>query len=625
MLPRGDVASRTSKQEQVRRFSKLRLLQHAAGGVFICPHATLGPLLSVVSDPTADKLATDVIRSVSVLLLSLLVACGVPVPEEDPLDRARRLVSVGQPEQAVTALREAMRSRPEDPEVRLMLAEVYLDLEQGNLAQKSLEQAVERGLAPRRALLPGARALFIDRRWSELIALDIPSGLSVDEHAQFLYLQAEARSAQSAWADGTDKSVVRAYIELFDVIKANTDSPTVSDIATSLTESRTERMDVERAWQHHVCTTQRTEPVGWQPLKRVGARILMVGPDRDFKTIAAAAKAARDGDIVEIDSGTYQGGVALWPQSHLIVRGAAERPHITADGNAIEKRDVWLFTGNDVVIENIEISGARSPWENGAGIRHTGAGLTLRHVYSHDNENGVLTSNRYPVSNEILIEYSEFARNGDNKGLAHNMYIGRSKRFELRYSYSHGSKGGHLVKSRARENVIAYNRLTDSEQGTSSYIVDIPEGGMAAIVGNVIEQGAATVYHGMISYAGESNEHPANRLSIVNNSIYNRDFKGIVVRNHRDLGVVMANNLLGGAPAVTTDSVIELVNNLTRPEHGMTDPRNYDFSLVGGAPAIDAGVDFEIAPSKEYVHPTGWRHRTEVWRTDVGAFERCGL
>ena len=126
----------------------------------------------------------------------------------------------------------------------------------------------------------------------------------------------------------------------------------------------------------------------------------------------------------------------------------------------------------------------------------------MRHVYLHDNENGLLTGNRHPESNEILIEFSEFARNGDGRGYAHNIYVGRSKRFEMRYSYSHGSSGGHLVKSRARENIIAYNRLTDEEGGTSSYIVDIPEGGTAAIIGNVIEQGAETLNHGMISYGG---------------------------------------------------------------------------------------------------------------------------
>jgi hypothetical protein len=57
----------------------------------------------------------------------------------------------------------------------------------------------------------------------------------------------------------------------------------------------------------------------------------------------------------------------------------------------------------------------------------------------------------------------------------------------------------------------------------------------------------------------------------------------------------------------------------------MADPRNYDFNLEPGAPAIDAGVEFPISPSKEYVHPMQWRERQQVWRQDVGAYERCGL
>ena len=76
---------------------------------------------------------------------------------------------------------------------------------------------------------------------------------------------------------------------------------------------------------------------------------------------------------------------------------------------------------------------------------------------------------------------------------AHNKFVGGSKRVQMRYSFSHESRGGHLVKSRARENMIAYNRLTDGEGGTSSYIVDIPTGDTTIVIGNLIEQGFETL------------------------------------------------------------------------------------------------------------------------------------
>lgn len=555
----------------------------------------------------------------------LVAACGDSAPPEDPLSLAKRLQTEGQPEAAVSALRDAMRSSPDDPEVRLLLAEVYLDLDQGALAATALDQALERGLAPARAVLPRARALFAEGRFLDVTELALPADLKVADLVRIKFLKAEAHAARSGSSDGLDDEVTKIYIELFELLEQHRNDPDVEAVAAQVAEARAHQLEVERAWQHFTCAQVEPEKLVWQPLDRSSARVLRVGPEREFKTVAAASRAAEDGDTVEIDSGTYIGDVALWPQNRLLVRGSGERPRITANGRGIQDRDVWLFTGDDVVVENVEISGARSQYENGAGIRHIGAGLTLRHVYLHDNENGLLTGNKYPGSNEILIEYSELARNGDTRGYAHNIYVGRSKRFEIRYSYSHGSRGGHLVKSRARENVMAFNRLVDGNDGTSSYVIDIPEGGNATIIGNVIEQGAATLNHGMISFAGEETRHADNQLVIANNSIYNRDFQGIAVRNHAELEVILANNLVGGAPVAMIDGSGSMLGNLTLPEHGMTDPRNYDFSLLPGAAAIDAGKPFELVPAYEYLHPASARPRRQIWRVDVGAYERCGL
>ena len=304
------------------------------------------------------------------------------------MNRATRLQAEGQPEAALIALRDAMRSTPDDPEIRLLLAEVYLDLDEGALAGTALDQALDRGLTPARAVLPRARALFAEGRLLDVIELPLPDELDVGDLVRVKSIKAEARAARSSSTDGLDDDVTRDYIELFGLIERHRDDPDVGAVATQLAEARKDREEVERAWQHYACAQVEVETIAWQPLDRASGRVLRVGPEREFKTIAAAARAAKDGDTVEIDPGTYKGDVALWPQNDLLVRGAGERPLITSNGKVIQDRDVWLFTGDNVVVENVEISGARSRYENGAGIRHIGNGLTLRHVYLHDNENG---------------------------------------------------------------------------------------------------------------------------------------------------------------------------------------------------------------------------------------------
>lgn len=84
--------------------------------------------------------------------------------------------------------------------------------------------------------------------------------------------------------------------------------------------------------------------------------------------------------------------------------------------------------------------------------------LTLGHVYLQDNENDLLTGNRFPDTNEILLEYLDFAKQGENRGYVHNIHVGRSKGLKIKSGCWHGSRGRHQVKSKARENVISSNR-----------------------------------------------------------------------------------------------------------------------------------------------------------------------
>jgi tetratricopeptide (TPR) repeat protein len=150
----------------------------------------------------------------------------------DSVDRVQQARFNEQYELALTELREAIRAGPGDAELRLLLAEVYLDLEQGDLARTAIEQALERGLAPQRASLPMGRALFLERRWSDLLDLEVPPDLGIAERITLLYLQAEARAARSGSVDGSDDIVVSVYIELFSATDANADIPEIASLAT---------------------------------------------------------------------------------------------------------------------------------------------------------------------------------------------------------------------------------------------------------------------------------------------------------------------------------------------------------------------------------------------------------
>jgi hypothetical protein len=356
--------------------------------------------------------------------------------------------------------------------------------------------------------------------------------------------------------------------------------------------------------------------------------IIRVGPTRPVKTPEEAAKVAIDGATIAIDAGEYWGGVALWPQNKLTILGVGGRPHIKAAGRAVQERDIWLFTGNDIVVENVEFSGARSEkYRNGAGIRHTGDDLIVRHSYFHDSENGILTWKS--PNGEITIEFSEFARNGFGDGQSHNIYIGETERLTFRYNYSHAAREGHLLKTRARVNDIRYNRLT-GEEGETSYVIDIPNGGIAYIVGNVIEKGMMSRNPYVMSFGQEGFKSQENRLFIVNNSVYNRYDKTIFARNVSETPAVIVNNLFGGAPSGIATGDYSGDGNRAFPDHGMANPREYDFELLDTAGAIDSGIELAtlysgipLMPLAEYVHPVSMRPRPVVARLDVGAHEFC--
>jgi len=276
-------------------------------------------------------------------------------------------------------------------------------------------------------------------------------------------------------------------------------------------------------------------------------QVLRVGPTQQYTRPSQAARVARDGALVEIYPGEYEGDVAVWRQNDLTLRGVGERPHLRAGGRAAEGKAIWVIKGDRVSVENVELSGARVPSRNGAAIRAEGAGLTIRHCRFHHNEMGLLTN---PSPNSVvIIEDSEIDRNTTDTErhgrLGHNIYITDARLFILRNSYVHGARTGHQVKTRARRNEIRDNRIEDGD-GWGSLLLDISDGGHAEVVNNHFQQSARAANRTAIGFAGEAVDRssPAHALRVEGNSFVNEGGAATFVRNHSSAPALLKANRL---------------------------------------------------------------------------------
>ena len=139
-----------------------------------------------------------------------------------------------------------------------------------------------------------------------------------------------------------------------------------------------------------------------------GADVLRVGSGQEYARIADAAKAARDGDIVEILPGEYRGDVATWRQKQLTIRGVGDRPVLIADGRIEQGKAIWVIADGNFLIDNIEFRGARAADYNGAGIRFERGRLEVRNSVFIDNQAGILTANF--AESELFVRDSLFAQ-----------------------------------------------------------------------------------------------------------------------------------------------------------------------------------------------------------------------
>lgn len=350
-------------------------------------------------------------------------------------------------------------------------------------------------------------------------------------------------------------------------------------------------------------------------------RALRVGPGEPLQTVAEAAMQARDGDIVEVAAGDYRGDVAVWPQARLSLRAVGGVARLLADGASAEGKAIWVLRDGDFDIEGFEFAGVSVPHRNGAGIRFEGGRLSLRGCRFLDSECGILTGGGGRLRTaRLLIEGCEFGHLGDGEGQAHGIYAGEIGLLQVSGSYFHHGRVGHLIKSRARVNDIRYNRITDEEDGRASYEIDLPNGGLAVLVGNLLQQGPLTENWHMVSFGHEGYRPGRNRLFVASNTFVNdRPRGGVFVRAVPGADdVTLANNVWCGAGALQVGAGASQRNNASVMPPSLRDARRFDYRLVDQAGAWryevpqPSEVDgLGLVPVAEYRHPVGRHELTD--------------
>ena len=232
---------------------------------------------------------------------------------------------------------------------------------------------------------------------------------------------------------------------------------------------------------------------------------LTVGVGKEFSTIKAAVAASHNGDVVQVQAGTYKNDFATISTS-ITLQAVGGRVNMVATIPPPNLKGMLTIgtTGStpDVSITGFSFSGVHikaGAGGNGAGIRYQSGNLTLSQDWFHGNQDGLLATPFVTDTGSITIDHSEFGFNGSGTGQTHNLYVGMIGSLSITNSYFHDAKVGHEIKSRAEVNTIENNRIF-ANNGTDSYSIDLPNGGRDIVSGNVIEKGLHSENNKMIAF-----------------------------------------------------------------------------------------------------------------------------
>jgi hypothetical protein len=285
----------------------------------------------------------------------------------------------------------------------------------------------------------------------------------------------------------------------------------------------------------------------WSP--QADAADILAGPSYPLKTLAAAVNAAQAGDRILLEAGVYADDVATTGVP-LTIEGLGSGA-VLRISKPISNRKAIIVTNASLTVRNLTFEGAHvldSDGRNGAGIRGQAGNLTVEDCRFLNNQNGILF-NPNPTA-AVTVARSTFTGNGAGDGFSHGMYINEVAQFTVRDSVILATRVGHGIKSRALRTTIVNTAIDDGVNGTTSYAIDLSNGGVVVLDGVQITQGQNSQNPTMIAYGAEGNLKTENALSITNSTFVNRMQGAVIAVNNFASGVsaALANNSFENVP-----------------------------------------------------------------------------
>jgi hypothetical protein len=252
---------------------------------------------------------------------------------------------------------------------------------------------------------------------------------------------------------------------------------------------------------------------------QASAPFLVAETGRYFASLEQAVAAVGSGTgTIRIAPGRY--GDCAVQEAGRIAFVAEERGTAVFDGGACEDKATLVLRGRSARVDGLVFVDVRVPDGNGAGIRLEQGDLEVAYTRFADGQCGILTTNGQQGS--ISIDHSTFSGLGkdpDGNG-AHSLYVGDYGRLRVTNSRFERGTGGHYLKSRAARIEVLNSSFDDSQGRRTNYLIDLSNGAVGRIAGNVFVNGLGKENHGtMVTVAPEGAENRSAGLVIENNDV----------------------------------------------------------------------------------------------------------